>query len=98
MKYMKYIGETSRNIKIRLYEHKRVIRFGNSNDAPSLHISKTSHNFHATTRLAHIHIKRLTHIFEASAISLLSSANTRPGFFKLSFLLVLNSHIISNFN
>ena len=49
--------------------------------------------------LALIHNKRLKQIFEACAISLLSSVNTRPEFFNFQSLgkLVLNGYI-SNFN
>ena len=64
---------------------------------------KTNHNFNlnAATMLAHIHDNRSRQIFEAIAISILSSVNTRPRFFNLSLFLgklVLNSYNISNFN
>ena len=80
---MKYIGETFRNLKKCLYEHKRDIRLGNFNNALFLHISEINHNFNfdAATMLAHIHNKRLRQIFEARAISLLCSVNSHSGFF-----------------
>ena len=49
---------------------------------------------------AHIQPKRLRQIFEASAFSLLSTINTRPGIINLSpskDKSVLNSYSISNF-
>ena len=100
---MKYIGKTVRNLKKWLYEHKCDIRLGNSNNPLFLRISKTNHNFnfYAAAISAPIHNKRLRQIFEASAISPLSSVNICSEFFNLSpFLgkLVLNSYNISNFN
>ena len=85
----------------RLYEQNGGIRLSNSNYV-ILHIYKTNYNFNfnAATMLTHIQNKILRQIFQASAISSLSSVNTRPGFFNLSpFLgkLVLNSENISNF-
>ena len=94
---MKYIGETARNLKKHLHEHKRDIRLDNSNNILFLHIFKINYNFNfiAATRLTHIHNKRLRQIFEAIAISLVSSVNSRPRFFNLSpFLgkLVVNGY------
>ena len=96
---MKYISETSRNLK-NLYEQKRDIRLCNSNNALFILISKTNHdfNFNAATMLAHIHNKRLRQIFEASTNLLLSSVNNRPSFFNQSPFfgkLVLNSNNIT---
>ena len=42
---LKYIGETSWNLHVRLKEHKRDIRIGNSNNALFLHIPQSNHNF-----------------------------------------------------
>ena len=100
---MKYIGETSRNIKKRLYEHKLDISLDHRNNALFQHISKTNHhfNFYAATMLAYNDNKSWRQIFEAGAISLLSSVNKLPQFFNVSdFLsnLILNSYDISNFD
>ena len=40
---LKYIGETSRNLHVRLKEHKRDIRIGNSKNALFRHISQSNH-------------------------------------------------------
>ena len=86
---LKCIGETSRNLHIRLKEHKRDIRIGNSNNALLLHTSQHIHNidFNSAMMLTYIHNKNLRRIFEAAAISFLSSLNTRPGFYNIIFLL-----------
>ena len=82
----KYIGETSRNLHGRLKEHKRDIRIGNLNNALFQHISKSNHNLHFdfAKMPIYIHDKRLRRIFEAGAISLCNSVNTRPGFYNIS--------------
>ena len=46
--------------------------------------------------LDHIHDKKLRQIFEASAILLLSSVKTRPGFFNL--FPFLGKLILNNYN
>ena len=95
---LKYIGETSRNLHIRLKEHKRDIRIGNSNNALLLHTSQHNHNidFNSAKMLTHIHNKNLRRIFEAAAISFLSSLNTRPGFYNISPY--LSKHILNSYN
>ena len=80
-------------------EHKRDIRIGNSNNALFQHISQSNHNFHFNSAniLIYIHNKRLRRIFEAAAISLFNSLNTRPGFYNISPYLsksILNSYNI----
>ena len=79
---MKYIGETVRNLRKRLYAYK----CGNSNNAPFQHVAKIKHyfNFNAATMLAHIHNNRFRQIFEVSYILVFTSVNTRPRFFNLS--------------
>ena len=71
----KYIGETSRNLHVRLKEHKRDVRIGNWNNAMFQHISQTNHNFdfNSAKMLIYIHNKILRRIFEATAISLCNS-------------------------
>ena len=78
----KYIGKTSRNLHVRLKEHKRDVRIGNLNNALFQHISQSNHNFdfNSAKMLISIHNKRLRRIFEAAAISLFNSLNTHPGF------------------
>ena len=95
---LKYIGETSRNLHIRLKEHKRDIRIGNSNNALFLHISQHNHNidFNSAKMLTYINNKNLRRIFEAAAISFLSSLNTRPGFYNISPY--LSKHILNSYN
>ena len=95
--HKKYIGETSRNLKKRLYEHKRNIKFGDSNNCLFQHISKTQHmfNFRNASMIAYIHNKRLRQIFEASAISNIPNINSRSGFFNISAHLgktIINSY------
>ena len=68
-----------------------------------INISTTDQNFNfnVTTRLVHIHNKRLRQFFKASVISLSSSVNTHSRFFNLSLFLGklgLNSYNIRNFN
>ena len=93
---LKYIGETSRNLHIRLKEHKRDIRIGNSNNALFLHISQHNHNFdfNSAKMLTYIYNKNLRRIFEAAAISFLNSLNTRPGFYNISPY--LSKHILNS--
>ena len=95
---LKYIGETSRNLHIRLKEHKRDIRIGNSNNALLVHTSQHNHNidFNSAKMLTYIHNKNLRRIFEAAAISFLSSLNTRPGFYNISPY--LSKHILNSYN
>ena len=79
---LKYICETSRNLHVRLKEHKRDLRIGNSSNALFLHISQSNHNFdfNSAKMLTYIHNKNLRRIFEAAAISFFNSPNTHPGF------------------
>ena len=83
---LKYIGETSRNLQIRLKEHKKDIRIGNLNNALFQHISLSNHNldFTSAKMLIYIHNERQRRILEAAAISLCNSLNTRPGFYNIS--------------
>ena len=90
---------TSRNLHVRLKEHKRDLRIGNSNNALFLHISPSYHNFdfNSAKMLVYIHNKSLRWIFEAAVISLSNSLNTRPGFYNISSYLskfILNSYNI----
>ena len=96
---LKYIGETSRKLHVRLTELKRDIRIGNFNNALFQHIPQSNHNFHfnSTKLLIYIHIKSLRRIFEAAAISFFNSLNTHPGFYNISPYLsksILNSNNI----
>ena len=83
---------------VRLKEHKRDIRIGNSNNALFLHISQHNHNFdfNSAKMLTYIHNKNLRQIFEAAAISFLNSLNTRPGFYNISPY--LSKHILNSYN
>ena len=94
---LKYICETSRNLHIHLKEHKRDIRIGNSNNALLVHTSQHNHNidFNSAKKLTYIHNKNLRRIFEAAAISFLSSLNTRPGFYNISPY--LSKHILNTY-
>ena len=96
---LKYIGETSRNLHVRLKEHKRDIRIGNSNNALFRHISQSNHDFdfNSAKMLIYIHNKSLRRIFEAAAISFFNSLKTCPGFYNISPYLsrsILNSYNI----
>ena len=95
---LKYIGGTSRNLHVRLKEHKRDIRIGNSNNALFLHISQHNHNFvfNSAKILTYIHDKNLRRISEATAISFLNSLNTRLGFYNISPY--LSKHILNSYN
>ena len=82
---LKYIGETSKNLHVRLKEHKRDIRDGNFNNA--IHqFSQSDHklDFNSAKMYAYIHNKRLRRIFEAGAISFCNSLNNGPGFYNIS--------------
>ena len=83
---LKYIGETSWNLHVRLKEHKKNIRIANLNNAFLQHISQSNHNldFNSAKMLIYIHNNRLRQIFKAGAISLCNSVNTRPGFYNIS--------------
>ena len=80
---LKYKGETSRNVRKRIYEHRRDIRLGNLNCALPWHISKTDLNFDFNTAimLADIHNKRVRQFFEIGAISLFRFVTIPPFFF-----------------
>ena len=60
---LKYIGETSRDLHVRLKDHKRDIR--NGNNAQFQHISQYNYNFDLSSEkmLIYIHNKRLRWIF-----------------------------------
>ena len=85
---LKYIDETSRDLHVRLTEHKRDIRIGILNNALLQHISRSNHNFDfdfdSTKKLIYIHNKRLRRIFEAGVISLCNSINTCLSFYNIS--------------
>ena len=96
---LKYIGETSRNFHVCLKEHKRDIRIGNFNNVLFQHIVQSNHSFDFSFAKMpmFIHNKRQRRIFEAVAISLYNSLNTRPGFYNISPYLrksILNSYNI----
>ena len=95
---LKYVGETSRNLHVRLKEHKRDIRIGNSNNALFLHIFQHNHNFdfNSAKMVTYIHNKNLTRIFEVVAISFLNSLDTRPGFYNI--FPYLSKHILKSYN
>ena len=89
------MSEPSRRLK----EHKRDIRIGILNYALFQHISQSNHNFdfNSAKMLIYIQNKRLRRIFEAAAISLCNSLNTRPAFYNISPSLsksILNSYNI----
>ena len=90
---LKYIGEKSGNLHIRLKEHKRDIRIGNLDNAIFQHIFQSNPNFDLNPAkiLIYIHNKRQRRIFEAGAISLCDSVNTRLAFYNIS-------HYLSKFN
>ena len=77
---LRYIGETSLNRHVRLKEPKDI-RTGNLDNALQ-HIFQSNHNidFNSAKKLIYIYNKRLRWIFEAGAILLCNSVNTRPGF------------------
>ena len=83
---LKYIGETSRNLHVCLKKLKRDIRIGTLNNALFQHISQSNHNFdfNSAKMFIYIHNKRIRRIFEAAAITLFISLNTRPGFYNIS--------------
>ena len=68
------------------------------NNALLLHTSQHNHNidFNSAKMLTYIHNKNLWRIFEAAAISFLSSLNTRPGFYNISPY--LSKHILNSYN
>ena len=74
---LKYDGETSRNLHVRLKEHKRDLRIGNLNNGPFQHISRSNHKFDLSfaKMLIYIHNKRQRRFFEAVAISHINSLN-----------------------
>ena len=94
---LKYIGETYRNLCVRLNEHKRDTMIGNLNNATFQHISQPNHifDFSSAKILIYIHNKR--QIFETAANSNFNSLNTRLGFYNFSPYLsksILNSYNI----
>ena len=92
---LKYIGETSRNLHVRLKEHKRDI-IGNLNNASFLNISQHNHNFDFNSAKMLTHNKNLRRIIEIAAISSLNSLNTRPDFYNISPY--LSEHILNSYN
>ena len=95
---LKHIGETSRQLQVRLKKHKRDIRIGYLNNALFQRISQSNHNFdfNSAKMLIYIHNKRLRRIFEADDISLCNSLNTRPGFYNISPF--LSKSILNRYN
>ena len=67
---LKYIGKTSRNLHIRLKEHKRDISIGNLNNTLLQHISQSNHifNFNSAKWFIYIHKKRLRQIFRGQCL------------------------------
>ena len=95
---LKYIGETSRNLHVRLKEHKGDIRIGNLNNALFLHISQSNHNFNfnSVKMLIYIQNESLRRIFEDAVISFFNSLKTRLGFYNISPY--LSKSILNGYN
>ena len=55
-----------------------------------------NYNFNSAKMLIYFHNKNLRRIFEAAAISLLNSLNTRPGFYNISPY--LSKSILKSYN
>ena len=81
-----------------LKKHKKDIRIGNLNNALLQYISQSNHDFdfNSAKMLIYIHYKRLRQIFEAGAISIFNSVNTRPGFYNISPY--LSKSILNRYN
>ena len=62
---VKHLG----TFRVRLKEHKRDLRIGNSNKALLSHISQSNHNFDFNTAKILIYNKSLRRTFEAAAIA-----------------------------
>ena len=96
-KNCKYIGEASRNIRKRLFAHRRDIRVGYLNNALLQHISESGHNFvfNAASIIATIPNKRSRRDFEVGD-SFCQSISGRPRFY--SILPCLGKLILNCFN
>ena len=81
-----YVGETSRNIQIRLSEHKRAIKHGNLDNAMVIHMSDTGHDFdlEGAKMLKYAHNKRRRKMLEAAIISNSHVIEQRAGFYTIS--------------
>ena len=93
-----YIGETARNLKKRLYEHSKDLKFGNTSNSLVTHNLLTNHNFslQKSSMIAFIHNRNIRRIVDSSAISILNTLPQRPGFYKISPFLA--RIILKNFN
>ena len=60
---LKYTGETSRNLHVRLKEHKRDVKFGNLNNALFQNNSQSNHDFYSTKMPIYIQNKKKTDKF-----------------------------------
>ena len=81
-----YTGESSRALDIRINEHKRSIRRGESTNALFNHIHTKNHtpDFKNARMIKYIHDQRKRRIIEASVIQATKSMKQRPGFYMLS--------------
>ena len=87
-KYCKraYIGETSRSLKMRLYEHEQALKNDDTRNALTQHRNEADHNpsFSKAHILKHIHNTRQRQILESSAIATERCIRQRPGNFHLA--------------
>ena len=81
-----YTGESSRALDVRIKEHKRSIRRGESTNALFNHIHTKNHtpDFKNARMIKYIHDQRKRRIIEASVIQATKSMKQRPGFYMLS--------------
>ena len=83
-----YIGESGRDLSIRVKEHKSALIKGNTNNALALHNLNTNHdiNFKDTSLLFHCNNLKVRRIIEAAYINSNScnTLNLNSGFFNLN--------------
>ena len=86
-----YVGETSRPIQKRIYEHRRAIITGDTTNALAMHSHHHKHtpDFDSARILKYVHDKRARQILESSIISTHFTIKQRPGFYNIARNLAL---------
>ena len=89
-----YIGQTSKDLKVRINQHKYSVRTGQTSNALFVHLSEQSHriNWSQSTVIARCNDFRSRNILESAIIQITSeeNCNLSPGQFSLDPL-ILNS-------
>ena len=82
------IGETGRNYKQRLSEHKRAVRNGDQNNAVFVHMSENNHavDWDNSKLICKVREEKKRKIIESATINLIKNVNLSDGFYKFDCL------------